>query len=326
MTYLQRFPSNTHKKNWICSCGRKNGNEDRLCFVCKRPPSEKMFTCLECGVEFANRSHTANKKFCSKKCSTINQWKTRPRAKRKIEYKSCTQCGKEFLRNKNLKDKQWCNTKYCSHSCSAAAKKINDGLTTYERCAIRKGTVKQGTKEWKDKISKGTKAAMYRPEVNEKIRKPKGAWSDDRKHIQSSKLVGIMPKNLVGAGSFPNVQKGDYECSKGSVFFRSKWEANYALYLDFLIKNGDINNWEFENKVFVFEPIKFGTRSYRPDFEVTMPDGSIEYHEVKGYMDGRSKTKLKRMEKYFPDVKLILIQRDRYMGILKSLKGVIRFY
>jgi hypothetical protein len=41
MTYLQRFPSNTHKKNWICSCGRKNGNEDTVCAFCKRERPEK---------------------------------------------------------------------------------------------------------------------------------------------------------------------------------------------------------------------------------------------------------------------------------------------
>ncbi len=41
MTYIQRFPTNVHKKSWICSCGRKNDNEDEVCAFCKQPKPEK---------------------------------------------------------------------------------------------------------------------------------------------------------------------------------------------------------------------------------------------------------------------------------------------
>src|SRR5690349_8852782 len=41
MTYLQRFSSNTHKKNWICSCGRKNSNDEEVCGFCQRAKPEK---------------------------------------------------------------------------------------------------------------------------------------------------------------------------------------------------------------------------------------------------------------------------------------------
>jgi hypothetical protein len=125
-------------------------------------------------------------------------------------------------------------------------------------------------------------------------------------------------------GSYPNVQRGTYECSKGSMYFRSKWEANYALYLDFLTKNGDIKGWEYEVDTFEFEKIRHGTTRYTPDFKVM--DGDTVYHEVKGYLDARSKTKLKRMAKYFPHVKLVLIEKKQYSEILKKLKGVIKFY
>ena len=127
-------------------------------------------------------------------------------------------------------------------------------------------------------------------------------------------------------GSYPKVQRGNYECSKGSIYYRSKWEANYSLYLDFMVKNGMYKSWEFENKTFVFDKIQFGTKKYICDFEVINMDGSIEYHEVKGYMDSRSKTKLKRMQKYYPEVKLILIDSKAYNAIIKKLKGIIKFY
>jgi len=125
---------------------------------------------------------------------------------------------------------------------------------------------------------------------------------------------------------YSNVQRGTYICSKGDFYFRSKWEANYALYLDFLIQQNQILNWEFEPDQFFFEEIRTGTRTYTPDFKVFNTDGSIEYHEVKGYMDSRSKTKLKRIAKYYPDVKVVLVEKKTYMDIMKKLKGVVRFY
>ena len=110
------------------------------------------------------------------------------------------------------------------------------------------------------------------------------------------------------------------------MYFRSKWEANYALYLDFLIKNKQIKDWEYEKDVFVFDKINFGTRSYRPDFKIKNNDNSIEYHEVKGYMDGRSKTKLRRMLKYYPEIKLILIDQKVYLDIAKKIGKMLNFY
>lgn len=119
--------------------------------------------------------------------------------------------------------------------------------------------------------------------------------------------------------------QGYYGCSKGSQYFRSKWEANYSLYLDWLVKQGEIIDWKYEEKTFFFDKIKLGTRSYTPDFEVHTKTG-IEYHEVKGFMDSKSATKLKRMRIYFKDVKLVLIEKKQYSEILKKMKGLIKFY
>jgi hypothetical protein len=139
-------------------------------------------------------------------------------------------------------------------------------------------------------------------------------------------LDGEMPKNTRESGTYGNIKRGWYDINGKEMFFRSKWEANYALYLDFLIKQNQIKGWEFEKDVFVFHKIQFGTRSYRPDFKVFNNDDSIEYHEVKGYMDSKSKTKLKRMTKYYPDTKIVLIERDTYSDIKKKLGRVCGFF
>ena len=108
---------------------------------------------------------------------------------------------------------------------------------------------------------------------------------------------------------------GDQAC-----YFRSAWEANYARYLEFLKQHGHIEAWEHEPQRFQFGGIKRGTRDYLPDFRVTVPGGSIEYHEVKGWMTPKSKTQLKRMKKYHPEVIMILIDAPRYKAIAKTAK------
>lgn len=89
-------------------------------------------------------------------------------------------------------------------------------------------------------------------------------------------------------------------------YFRSRWEANYARYLNFLLDRGDILKWEYEVDTFEFTAIKRGVRFYTPDFKVHFKD-KMEYHEVKGWMDSKSITRHKRMDKYYPEIKIIMI-------------------
>lgn len=62
-----------------------------------------------------------------------------------------------------------------------------------------------------------------------------------------------------------------------------------------------------EPNTFWFEGIKRGVVSYLPDFLVLENDGKSYYVEVKGYMDAKSKTKIKRFAKYYPKERLIVI-------------------
>ena len=84
------------------------------------------------------------------------------------------------------------------------------------------------------------------------------------------------------------------------LFARSRWEANYARYLQWQLDHALISAWEHEPQTFWFAGIKRGVCSYLPDFRVTHLDGRVEYHEVKGWMDAKSKTKIKRFAKYHP--------------------------
>ncbi len=141
----------------------------------------------------------------------------------------------------------------------------------------------------------------------------------------SDKLAGKMPKNLQEVGQFGNVKRGWYDINGKKMFFRSKWEVNYALYLDFLIEKKQIKSWSYEKDVFIFHKINFGTRSYRPDFKVTDLKDEIVYHEVKGWMDSKSKTKLKRMAKYYPKIRIVIIEREEYYDLVNKIGRMAGF-
>lgn len=143
---------------------------------------------------------------------------------------------------------------------------------------------------------------------------------------QSEKLKGKMPKNLMRTGKYGNIRRGWYNINGREIFLRSKWEANYALYLDFLVEKKEILKWEYEADVFVFEKIEFGTRSFRPDFKIFNSNGTVEYHEIKGWLDRRSKTKLNRMRIYYPEVKLRLVDRSVYSLIKRQVGKLLKFF
>jgi predicted nuclease of restriction endonuclease-like RecB superfamily len=122
--------------------------------------------------------------------------------------------------------------------------------------------------------------------------------------------------------AYSRTKKGRRE-DLGEVFFRSSWEANYARYLNLLIQNKQIKKWEFEPDTFIFEKEIRGAKSYMPDFKITNNDESIEYHEVKGWMDPKSKSKLKKFAKYYPSIKLVLIDSKEYRKLEKQYKTVL---
>lgn len=108
-----------------------------------------------------------------------------------------------------------------------------------------------------------------------------------------------------------NARAGQWFEIGGQRFFsRSKWERNYACYLEALKVRSKIRDWQYEPRTYWFEGIKRGTNSYKPDFLVIFNDGSVELREVKGWLDPKSKTKLKRMKKYHPGIKVRLIGAD----------------
>jgi len=152
---------------------------------------------------------------------------------------------------------------------------------------IKADMSKRVKKMWKDKSSK----------VNSEQNKQRISDNNVRLH-----KIGV----LGGNNSYSNCKRGWFVDKDKKYYMRSGWELRYAAYLNILKKSSAIKDWEYEVDTFWFYKIKRGVRSYKPDFKIWFNDTSFEYHEVKGWLDNKSKTKLKRMKIYYPniDVKL----------------------
>lgn len=118
-------------------------------------------------------------------------------------------------------------------------------------------------------------------------------------------------------------KSGWREVGGAKYYFRSRWEANYAHYLESCRVSGVIKKWEHEPHLFVFEAVETKYKTYLPDFRVTMADNLVEYHEVKGWFDERSKAKIEYMGLYFPEVCLKIFDGDWFNRKTKRLEKLV---
>jgi hypothetical protein len=146
--------------------------------------------------------------------------------------------------------------------------------------------------------------------------------SEESKQKRSDNMIKLIASGAMRSGH--TRCRGGKRADLGDMYFRSAWEANYARYLNLLKAQNRILDWSYESKTFFFEAIKRGTRAYTPDFMILLCDESHEWHEVKGWMDQPSRTRLARMAKYFPEEKLRVIDANWFRRANRSgLAGAI---
>lgn len=260
-------------------------------------------TCLVCKKEFEiyekeSRRRVDRGLYCSVICRAKTQRKDKT-YKRQLKLK---------LKVNRLRKCMVCQANYYSYNKKSRACSV--------KCAgeLRTGANNHGWKGGKPKRKCVQCNKSFTAHSNLDIERGFAKFCNRRCHaIYSSKI---------------NKNKNVYSTAKGgrredlNMYFRSSWEANYARYLNFQVKHGAIKEWHYEPKTFEF-PVKRGSKFYTPDFLIINNNGSKEYHEIKGYMDAQSKTKLKRMKKYYPEVKLYVIAKKEYYAIARKIKGFI---
>lgn len=106
----------------------------------------------------------------------------------------------------------------------------------------------------------------------------------------TSEVAEMQPATIKRGNAFQLTKTGYRPDIK--INTRSGWESNLAR----VFKLHGIK-FEFEPRRFDY-PIKRGTKSYIPDFYLPATD---EWIEVKGWLDAKSKTKIKRFKRYYPD-------------------------
>jgi hypothetical protein len=149
------------------------------------------------------------------------------------------------------------------------------------------------------------------------FQKPRTQAQKDEQSRRMQERIKTADSNV-----YSSARRG-YRLDLGPHFFRSRWEANYARYLKMLVAKKIIADWEFESVTFWFEGIKRGVRSYTPDFKIWRPDTSHYFVEVKGWMDDKSATKIRRMARYHPKVELQVVDQKAYTEIERKLGGAI---
>lgn len=129
---------------------------------------------------------------------------------------------------------------------------------------------------------------------------------------------------------FENVHRGTYSIGNREIYFRSLWEVNFSLYLEWLKEQGEIKDWEYEPMPrydfldFKVNPPRVVGLGYLPDFKVINNDDTFYLVEIKGYAQGLQK--LKRMKKYHPTVKIELVESGDYKILKQKVGKMLHFY
>lgn len=175
---------------------------------------------------------------------------------------------------------------------------------------------KHHTQEYKEKMSKRVKLQWDDPNSTFNSIEFK-----NRQALRMSKQQEISRKTN-SPNAYSNCHGGKREDLNG-MYFRSSWEANYARYLNLLKHDGVISKWEYEANTFRF-PQGFGNvLSYTPDFKI-FNDDSFYFVEVKGWMNERSKAALEKMNKYYPDINIIVVDEHAYKELKRAYSSSIK--
>lgn len=278
--------------------------------------------CQICIKEFEVAYKKRDKKTCSKECA----YKLRKKNKNSSVpvSKICDICCKTFLDKTKLKKQTHCRK--CVLKKGVITRKENG---SYKRTEAQNKklseTLKQQYKSGKRKfsedalenLSNGLKERWASGEMKKKSKetcmKKYGVthWTKTKKakdimsELHKGRIFSLETKKNMSRSAAKRIKKYKmYSFGNGGfredlgIYVRSNWEANFARIL------------KYSNIEFLYEPDTFCVSeavTYTPDFKV----GKV-YFEIKGYMDEKSKNKIKLFRQKFPDLTLGVISGDEY--------------
>lgn len=286
----------------------------------------RLTNCVICGEQFRTFTcylERGQHRCCSHRCAGILRRQSRPSAKLR---RLCEKCGAGFdIYPSQAKGTQG---RFCSRICANGQPRVfeNGNCKMCGKPIVAKGPQQFCSVACARKWASGSNNPQWKGGRPMAIcvacgKEYEGSY-DGKSIVCSLRCWGAVKTKLVPGRPHPT-GKGGKRPDLGDVYFRSRWEANWARYLNWLISIGEIASWSFEPDTFEFKKIKKGTKFYTPDFKVTNKDGSIEYHEIKGWLTQKGKTQLKRMAKYYPEIKIVLVRKDYYRSVANKVSALI---
>lgn len=139
-----------------------------------------------------------------------------------------------------------------------------------------------GLQKWKEKAAQA----------------PAQSHSPKRKEDEIDKYrnLSILP---LAKGRRPKNRRVGYEADR-----MNETETKYAELLETQRRAGEILFWRYESVKF-----RLADRTwYTPDFYIMRPDGTIEIHETKGWMEDDANVKIKSVAEKYPEFKVVLVK------------------
>ena len=107
-------------------------------------------------------------------------------------------------------------------------------------------------------------------------------------------------KSYMKQTRFDRNKYGNIRQTYNGYSYDSKLEAQYAANLDWRIKAKEVEKWERQHKISL-DVNGIHIANYFIDFKVYLTDGSVEYHEVKGFESEVWRLKFKLTKALYPD-------------------------
>jgi hypothetical protein len=228
-----------------------------------RTHSERHRVCTRCGVEYCDITRRMLSRTCSDSCQHAMMADTRRR-------------NGSFVRSPETNAK-----------ASASLKGRRHPPEVIERIRLKNLGKKRGPKpdhwsktaEGRAKMSALHKGRVFTEEHRRNLR------------LSQARFFAENPEHCFSRG------KGGFREDLGR-YFRSRWEANYARYLNLLGLE-----WEYEP----CQVLLSDSSSYTPDFVV-----GGEVHEVKGWMTEKGQRKIDAFLAEYPEAKFRLVGVQEY--------------
>lgn len=202
---------------------------------------------------------------------------------------------------------------YCSNSCSALVSNAQRGpMTEIQKKKISFSLAGRKHQGFENPFKGKIKVARVEI-ICANLRCGKRFFSERWMH---RKFCSVHCAMIVTGGkpTSPKASKGKGGIRKdisNTIYFYSRWEANFARLLNYLgVK------WEYAPKIF-----DLGTQSYTPDFYLPKAD---LYVEVKNFMWTYSEIRDSKFRKLYPNIKLQLLLKEDYIILEKTYSKFIK--